>query len=147
MDTRRNEVVPVRTSYKFSDAEMRSVPDAFLDPPDPFGNISFKDKILSDIKGTLTRQASQLDGNQARGLLQVDGGKTLVFKENRIVDSKADFRISKTVGYPYVEWDAPDELKEEVVAICQELIAFWRDGGKQITQSEDALKHLFSNYL
>ena len=29
------------------------------------------------------------------------------------------------------------ELKEEVVAMCQELIRFWGSGGKQITQSED----------
>ena len=98
-------------------------------------------------KGKLTRQAAQLDGNQSLGLLQFDCDKTLDFKQNRIVDGNVDFRISKTEGYPYVGWDAPDERKVVVVAICEELIAFWRCGSKQITQSQDALKPCFWNFL
>ena len=37
-------------------------------------------------------------------------------------------------GTEAAAWNAPIELREEVVAICQELIRFWGSGGKQITR-------------
>jgi hypothetical protein len=98
--------------------------------PSFYGNKSFFTPITDIVKSYLSTsaKAAQLDGEHTRCLLRISCGTVLDMRSGTTRPCRPDDRLSKSAGYPYRAWDAPQDLQNDVKAAIAAITAEWEKG-------------------
>ena len=99
-------------------------------PPTYFGNDKFFRPVANLVKSWLptASEVPDLDGNQSRGLIRFSCGTVLDLATGKTRPCEARDRMSKSTGYPYKEWQAPEDLKADITKTLATIVERWQSG-------------------
>jgi hypothetical protein len=115
-----------------------------------FGNKGFISPIVDLLKNHIARDGTAdmppLDGEQTRNRLRFSCGNVLDFTTGEVRPCEPEDRISLCTGYPYSDWDAPEETKAFVAQMIRDLLEVWNRNGswEELEGAEERMGRLLT---